>query len=184
MVSSSLWVAWQGILSRFCVEFFFKVFEFWTKKEKFLNFCRSGNNQNLVQILLAVLLRAIYSYNRKENNKPTEVDFHRWETLATEHKLVSVEDFDPNCCQKSSPAFDFLDIPTRILQDHGRLSRKSRISTRKSRDNFTDFVGIFRKQSEIFQDFQDHSRSLKIYTINSLQIERCKFSKILLSEKN
>ena len=77
------------------------------------------------------------------------------------------------------PAFDFLDFlaqsyqdssgfvhiptsnPTRILHDHGRLSTKSRNPTRKSRDIFPDFFGIFRMQSQFFLDilkvFQDLS---------------------------
>ena len=68
------------------------------------------------------------------------------------------------------PAFDFLDIPTRnptrILQDHGRLSRKSRTPTRKFRNpgdlpgnpgiissNLPEFSGCTARFSRTFQDF-------------------------------
>ena len=65
--------------------------------------------------------------------------------------------------------------PTRIFQDHGRLSGKSRIPTRKSMDNFPEFVEISRMQSQIFQNFSGFSR---IFSFGSASANHFRLSRI------
>ena len=61
--------------------------------------------------------------------------------------------FPARILPESSELLDILaKKPTRILQDHARLSRRYKIPTKRSRDNFRDFVGIFWMQSHILQD--------------------------------